>query len=140
MLCDVDYFKRYNDTYGHQEGDKCLKLVAKALEQGIRRTDFVARYGGEEFVIVLPNTEISMVHTVLERIQQQIASLEIAHKTSDVSDYVTLSFGVVTVDKLKNLSAKAMIEWADHALYQAKQLGRNRVSTTIFPKDILPEG
>ncbi len=135
VLCDVDYFKRYNDTYGHQEGDKCLRLVAKTLEQGVRRSDFVARYGGEEFVIVLPNTETSMAYGILERVQKQIANLEIAHTASEVSDYVTLSFGLVTVDNLKGISAKAIIEWADHALYQAKKLGRNRVSATIFPQD-----
>ncbi|MEA5466754.1 CHASE2 domain-containing protein [Leptothoe sp. PORK10 BA2] len=140
VLCDVDYFKRYNDTYGHQAGDKCLQSIAKALEQGVRHSDFVARYGGEEFVIVLPNTEISMVYTVLERIQNQITKLEIAHKASDVSDHVTLSFGVVTVGSLKGMSAisaKAVIEWADHALYQAKELGRNQISATIFPHDVL---
>lgn len=135
VLCDVDYFKRYNDTYGHQAGDNCLKLVARSLQQGVRRTDFVARYGGEEFVIVLPNTEITIVYGILERMQKQIASLKIAHKTSDVSDYVTLSFGVVTVDSLKGVAAKAVIEWADHALYQAKKLGRNQIAATIFPKD-----
>ena len=133
VLCDVDYFKRYNDTYGHQEGDKCLQLVAKALQQGVRRSDFVARYGGEEFVIVLPSTEISMAHTILGRIQQQISNLKIAHNASDVSDYVTLSFGVVAMDSLKEISAKVLIEWADHALYQAKKLGRNQVATTFLP-------
>lgn len=133
VLCDVDYFKRYNDTYGHQEGDKCLKLVAKTLQQGMRRSDFVARYGGEEFVVVLPNTEISMAYTILERIQQQIASLKIAHTASEVSDYVTLSFGAVAVENLQEIPAKTVIEWADHALYQAKNLGRNQIATTVFP-------
>ncbi|MEM7794196.1 MAG: diguanylate cyclase, partial [Cyanobacteria bacterium P01_C01_bin.118] len=133
VLCDVDYFKRYNDTYGHQEGDKCLKLIAKTLQQEVRRNDFVARYGGEEFVIILPNTEISTACAILKRIQQQIANLEMAHKASEVSDHVTLSFGAVAADNLKEISAKAIIEWADHALYQAKNLGRAQIATTVFP-------
>jgi len=131
VLCDVDYFKRYNDTYGHQAGDRCLILVAKTLKQGVRRSDFVARYGGEEFAIVLPNTEFSMAHEILERIQQQISSLEIAHKASDVSNHVTLSFGIVALGDLKNTTPKSLIEQADRALYQAKDQGRNQIATAI---------
>ncbi|NEQ48977.1 MAG: diguanylate cyclase [Leptolyngbya sp. SIO3F4] len=132
VLCDVDYFKRYNDTYGHQAGDKCLILVAKTLKQAVRRSDFVARYGGEEFVIVLPNTELSVACEILERVQMQIATLEIAHKASDVSDYVTLSFGLVTLDNPKNTSSKVMLEKADEALYQSKRKGRNQLTSTVF--------
>ncbi len=133
VLCDVDYFKRYNDTYGHQKGDTCLISVAKTLQQGVRRSDFVARYGGEEFVIVLPNTEISVAHEILQGIQARLASLEIAHRASDVSDYVTLSFGIIALDSLKGVTPKVLIEQADKALYRAKHQGRNRISSLEDP-------
>lgn len=129
VLCDVDYFKRYNDTYGHQEGDTCLISVAKTLQQGVRRSDFVARYGGEEFVIVLPNTEISVAYEILNGIQAKLASLEIAHRASDVNDYVTLSFGIIALDSLRGATPKVLIEQADKALYRAKHQGRNRISS-----------
>ncbi|MEO0433783.1 MAG: CHASE2 domain-containing protein [Cyanobacteria bacterium J06656_5] len=129
VICDVDYFKRYNDTYGHQEGDTCLISVAKTLQQSVRRSDFVARYGGEEFVIVLPNTEISVAHEILQGIQAKLASLEIVHQASDVSDYVTLSFGMIALDSLRDVTPKVLIEQADKALYRAKHQGRNRISS-----------
>lgn len=129
VICDVDYFKRYNDTYGHQEGDKCLISVAKTLQQGVRRNDFVARYGGEEFVIVLPNAELSMAYEVLGNIQQQISKLNIPHVASDVSSHVTLSFGVISLSDLKEATSKSLVEQADKALYQAKRQGRNQIAT-----------
>ncbi|MEM9803804.1 MAG: CHASE2 domain-containing protein [Cyanobacteria bacterium P01_D01_bin.56] len=131
VLCDVDYFKRYNDTYGHQEGDRCLISVAKTLQQGIRHSDFVARYGGEEFVIVLPNTELAIACEVLVRIQKQIAKLKIPHVASDVSDHVTLSFGVIAPSNLQNATSKSLVEQADKALYQAKNKGRNQIASGI---------
>ncbi|MEO0396697.1 MAG: diguanylate cyclase, partial [Cyanobacteria bacterium P01_A01_bin.137] len=100
----------------------------KTLQQGVRRSDFVARYGGEEFVIVLPNTEISVTHEILKGIQAKLASLEIAHRASDVSDYVTLSFGIIALDSLRGVTPKVLIEQADKALYRAKHQGRNRIS------------
>ncbi|MEO0869985.1 MAG: CHASE2 domain-containing protein, partial [Cyanobacteria bacterium J06642_11] len=113
VLCDVDYFKRYNDTYGHQEGDKCLISVAKTLKQGVRPSDFVARYGGEEFVIVLPNTELSIAYDILSNVRKQIAKLKIPHVASDVSDYVTLSFGVIAPTHLQTATCKSLVEQAD---------------------------
>ncbi|MEM6252075.1 MAG: CHASE2 domain-containing protein [Cyanobacteria bacterium P01_D01_bin.156] len=128
VLCDVDYFKRYNDTYGHQEGDRCLISVAKTLQQGVRHSDFVARYGGEEFVIVLPNTELPVAFEVLGNIQRQVAKLKIPHVASDVSDYVTLSFGVIAPKSLREATSKSLVEQADKALYQAKNKGRNQIA------------
>lgn len=135
VLCDVDYFKRYNDTYGHQEGDRCLISVAKTLQQGIRHSDFVARYGGEEFVIVLPNTELSIACEVLVRIQKQIAKLKVPHVASDVSDYVTLSFGVIAPSNLQNATSKSLVEQADKALYQAKNRGRNQIRANAYSSE-----
>ena len=133
VLCDVDYFKRYNDTYGHQAGDRCLVSVAKILAMGVRRHDFVARYGGEEFVIVLPDSKLAMVCEMLRDIQKQMIDLEIPHKTSDVSPYVTLSFGIVFLKYLKGFSAREIIECADQALYRAKRKGRNQIVSAVLP-------
>ena len=126
ILCDVDYFKPYNDLYGHPAGDGCLQKVAAAMGKGVRRGDLVARYGGEEFVLVLPRTDAQTALRIAERVQGQVQGLEIPHQGSQVSPYVTLSCGVADRPSGVMLSPASLIKAADQALYQAKQAGRNR--------------
>jgi two-component system, cell cycle response regulator len=127
ILCDVDYFKRYNDFYGHQAGDYCLIQVAQAIAHAIKRpADLVARYGGEEFVILLPNTESTGAIEVAELIQQRIKTLALVHAESEVSTQVTLSLGITTLIPQTETTALSVLTEADQALYQAKQMGRNQ--------------
>ncbi|MGG6294281.1 diguanylate cyclase domain-containing protein [Leptolyngbya sp. AN02str] len=127
ILCDVDHFKAYNDTYGHQAGDVCLIRIAQTISKTVARpADLLARYGGEEFVIVLPNTSTTGAVHVVEKIQQAMRSLSILHASSPIQPYVTLSLGVATTLPNSNLSPQLLIEVADHALYQAKSQGRDR--------------
>jgi adenylate cyclase len=126
ILCDVDHFKLYNDTYGHLAGDACLQQVAKALGHAVRSNDLVARYGGEEFVIVLPNTNNETALQIADRINSQVRDLHIAHAKSSASDRVTLSCGVATTIPNFTSSSPSLIATADEALYEAKQQGRNR--------------
>jgi adenylate cyclase len=127
ILCDVDFFKPYNDTYGHQAGDRCLQKVAQAMTQAVRSNDLVARYGGEEFVVILPNTDGKTAVKVAQNICNQIQKLEIPHSKSKVSEYVTLSCGVACMIPHEYSSPVSLIEDADKALYQAKEKGRNQV-------------
>lgn len=129
VMCDVDYFKQYNDLYNHLAGDLCLKHIAKALENIFHRAgDLVARYGGEEFVIILPNTDSDTALQMAKTLCEKIEALNIPHSNSSVSKYVTLSAGVATwADGETQLSAQSLIEASDQALYQAKHNGRNRV-------------
>ncbi|MBE9167388.1 diguanylate cyclase [Pleurocapsales cyanobacterium LEGE 06147] len=128
LLCDVDFFKRYNDTYGHQAGDSCLRIVAQTISRTAKRaSDLVARYGGEEFTVILPNTNLSGAIKIAEAIQQQIENLQILHPQSDVSEFVTVSIGVVSQVPTLNDSVENLIAKADRALYLAKAQGRNRV-------------
>ena len=132
ILCDVDYFKVYNDTYGHLAGDFCLKQIADTLRQGLRRpADLVARYGGEEFAVILPNTEARGAVLIAEAIRKGVRGLEIAHAESPVSQYVTLSLGVASAVPLPNAPPTQLIAAADEALYQAKAEGRDRVVITL---------
>jgi len=127
ILIDIDYFKRYNDRYGHQGGDDCLVRVAQAIAQVPQRpTDLVARYGGEEFVVILSNTDMQGALKVARAIQEAIASLAIIHENSDVSDYVTLSMGFVSLIPTLDLSPEVLISYADKSLYLAKEKGRNQ--------------
>lgn len=127
ILCDVDYFKRYNDTYGHVLGDRCLTRVASILQQSIRRpADMVARYGGEEFVILLPNTTCEGAIAVVKTIQAGFHAAALPHRMSLVSDQVTLSFGVAChIPQAQDIS-RSLLQRADIALYEAKQNGRNQ--------------
>jgi len=126
ILCDVDHFKLYNDTYGHLSGDFCLQEVAKAISNALKRpADVVARYGGEEFAIILPNTTIEGAIHVAELIQQNIQQLNILHSTSTVSKYVTISQGISCVIPHQNLTPHHLIDVTDEALYAAKAKGRN---------------
>ncbi|MEB3280021.1 MAG: PAS domain S-box protein [Lyngbya sp.] len=133
ILCDIDYFKRYNDTYGHPAGDQCLFNVAQTLQQAIRRpADFVARYGGEEFAIILPNTDVKGTIHVVKNIQNQLQTLNIPHANSLVDNKITVSLGIAcTYPRLKS-SVQALIDTADRALYQTKQSGRNNYSIEIL--------
>lgn len=128
ILCDVDYFKPYNDYYGHQEGDACLQRIAQAMEQSVRRpADLVARYGGEEFAVVLPNTDSEGAITVAKSIQQTIQMLQLPHARSQVSPYITLSLGISSLVPQPENSIGRLISLADEALYEAKQRGRDRI-------------
>jgi len=128
ILCDIDFFKQYNDSYGHQEGDKCLRRVAGAIKKASSRSaDLVARYGGEEFAVILPNTSEEQAVKMAQKIQSEVKALEIRHKRSSVSEYVTISLGVVAMVPDRNTTMSALIEDADKALYDAKNEGRNRV-------------
>lgn len=126
LLCDVDCFKAYNDYYGHQAGDACLRQVAQTIHRTLRRSaDLVARYGGEEFAIVLPRTDTARAVLVAERIQAAIGDLKIPHQQSRVSSYLSLSLGIWS-DIAQHHSPDAAIMAADAALYAAKAAGRNR--------------
>lgn len=128
ILCDVDYFKQYNDTYGHQAGDECLQHIAKAIAATARRPpDLAARYGGEEFAMLLPNTSLEGAMAVAQKIQAQIKSLQLPHSTSEVSPYVTVSFGVTSIIPTESQNPEFILAQADHALYQAKKEGRDRI-------------
>jgi diguanylate cyclase (GGDEF)-like protein len=130
ILIDVDYFKRYNDFYGHQVGDDCLIKIARLIDHCIKRpTDLAARYGGEEFAVILPNTPLKGATQLAELIQEQVRQLRLFHSASPVSDYVTLSIGVCSLIPQPNTSARRLIVATDKALYQAKEQGRNRTMT-----------
>ena len=133
IMCDIDYFKLYNDTYGHQAGDECLRQVAAVIQHSVKRAaDLVARYGGEEFVVVLPNTDIEGATCVAEMIAQQVRALQIVHAKSAVSEYVTLSLGVACCIPAPKSDPGVLIALADESLYQAKASGRDRVSVATF--------
>jgi diguanylate cyclase (GGDEF)-like protein len=128
VLVDIDCFKDYNDRYGHQAGDECLRAVAVSLSQCARRPlDFVARYGGEEFAVVLYEASREYVAEVLTRIQRSIAELNIPHEASRVASRLTVSIGAAFVLPGPNRTHDGLIQLADEALYSAKEQGRNRV-------------
>ena len=130
ILCDIDYFKAYNDRYGHLEGDKCLRNIAAVLSEYARRGgDMAARYGGEEFAIILPNTSKENAAILAEQIHLAIGELAMEHKGSKVSNIITASFGVATIIPDREIRSTVLVSLADKALYQAKQNGRNQVVT-----------
>lgn len=137
ILLDVDYFKLYNDTYGHPTGDRCLIAVAQGLKHTVQRpVDLVARYGGEEFVVILPHTDLGGAIAVAQKIQEAIRELAILHEASKVSNQVTVSLGVATMIPDGDTSSDVLIAMADQALYQAKQRGRNGF---MVAQEVLPE-
>ncbi|MTJ52913.1 diguanylate cyclase [Anabaena sp. UHCC 0253] len=126
IMCDIDYFKLYNDFYGHQAGDECLYQVAQAISQTCKRsTDLVARYGGEELVILLPNTDLEGAVYVAKQIQNQISNMAIPHQCSLVNTCITMSMGVTSMIPNNDNSPVSIIAAADKALYTAKAQGRN---------------
>jgi diguanylate cyclase (GGDEF)-like protein/PAS domain S-box-containing protein len=128
LLIDIDFFKQYNDFYGHIVGDDCLKQVAETLSNtATRARDFFARYGGEEFVMVLPETDAEAAQKIAERCQKFIFKLQIPHQQSDVSQLLTISIGTGTLVPTHSHDLRDFIDTVDRALYQAKQQGRNRV-------------
>jgi diguanylate cyclase (GGDEF)-like protein/PAS domain S-box-containing protein len=127
ILCDIDHFKLYNDTYGHPAGDRCLIEVAQAISKIIKRpTDLVARYGGEEFVLVLPQTPLAGAIHLAQQIRLQVQSLKIPHLRSSVDLYVTISLGVSCCIPQPNFGFEVLVAAADQSLYQAKERGRNQ--------------
>jgi diguanylate cyclase (GGDEF)-like protein len=129
MMMDIDFFKRYNDTYGHIEGDKCLKIVAQTLSQSIARVaDYVARYGGEEFIAVLPNTDELGARVIADNMLDNIRNCNIPHEASAVANHVTVSIGVTSGKVMPTHHADDFVKKADEMLYKSKQGGRNRYS------------
>lgn len=127
LMVDIDNFKNYNDTYGHQAGDDCLKKVANTISETVYRPgDLAARYGGEEFVVILPDTDREGIYEVSERIRQAIENLNIEHSDSSVADHVTVSVGAAVSEVEENDDGERIVKLADDALYQAKENGRNQ--------------
>ena len=133
ILCDVDYFKAYNDNYGHPAGDKCLQEVAQVLIESVRRpADFVARYGGEEFAILLPNTDLDGAVQIAKIITQNLSEKKIPHAQSSTSDLVTLSYGIASYIPHYQKDPYILVQDADRALYEAKRGGRNQHYAQAF--------
>lgn len=127
IMLDVDFFKRYNDHYGHQQGDFCLQEIARSLSfVSARPTDLAARYGGEEFVLLFPQTDNLAARHLAERIINKVRDLQMPHETSDCASVVTVSAGIATVIPGPDVDREALMQAADQALYSAKAQGRNR--------------
>jgi len=128
IMLDVDHFKLYNDTYGHTEGDRALKMIADSIKHVPRReSDIVARYGGEEFVIFLPETELQGAITVSEAILSSITDQQLSHRSSPTASYVTASIGIATINTTMNEQLESLVKRADKNLYRAKDNGRNQL-------------
>lgn len=133
IIADIDLFKSYNDRHGHQAGDECLKLVAKVLEDSLKRPgDLLARYGGEEFVALLPDTNVEGARQLAETMRSNIAELGIDHAQSSFG-YLTLSFGLATMVPERSQKREQLVAAADHALYVSKQQGRNQLQIAQPP-------
>jgi diguanylate cyclase (GGDEF)-like protein len=138
ILGDVDYFKLYNDTYGHQSGDDCLVHIAQTMSALVKRSsDLAVRYGGEEFAVILPNTNSQGAMQIAETIRNKIKDLKIPHVLSEVSPYVTMSLGVAAIIPHQKLSPEYLIASADAALYEAKEQGRDRVIVKISERALI---
>lgn len=132
ILIDIDFFKLYNDNYGHLAGDECLARVANCLKETVHRPgDFVARYGGEEFVVILPETDEKGAMVIAENLRLAVEKMNLEHKMSKVSNHVTISLGVATILPSKLITQETLIDSADKALYTSKEKGRNRASIVI---------
>lgn len=137
IMIDIDHFKRYNDHYGHMEGDTCLQKVALALQGGISRaSDLLARYGGEEFVAVLPNTDLRGAEEIAANLHACIAELGIPHAASPVSSKLTISIGIASQVPVQGALPTSILTMADAALYQAKQSGRNQTAISETTGDL----
>jgi len=127
MMLDIDYFKKYNDTYGHSEGDTCLREVAQAISKTLfRPDDFVVRYGGEEFCVILPFTDDGGARYMADNILNSVRGLNITHEQNEAASHVTISIGLTTVSGEHPMDGEDFIKRADQALYLSKQNGRNR--------------
>jgi diguanylate cyclase (GGDEF)-like protein len=129
LICDIDFFKNFNDTYGHLAGDDCIRSVAYTIQNHCRRiSDITARYGGEEFGVILPNTSSNEAISIAESIRQGVEQAKIPHRTSTIKDIVTLSIGLASIIPDHHTTPSAIIALADKALYESKHSGRNRVT------------
>ncbi len=136
ILIDIDFFKKYNDHYGHATGDDCLRKIAGVLKKSVRRPfDLAARYGGEEFAVILPETDGSGALYVAESIQQAVAEAKIPHAASGICPYVSVSMGVMSTKITASILPEHLIRQADTALYRAKQQGRNQICCQERNKD-----
>jgi len=136
MIMDVDFFKRYNDTYGHSEGDACLKAVAETIAGCLSRTDdFAVRYGGEEFVVVLPNTDETGARVIANKILEAIRARNIPHEKNDAAECVTISIGLTMGYIEYGHTGEDYIRRADAALYQSKKNGRNQYTYINFKEE-----
>jgi len=133
LMLDIDYFKKYNDTYGHSQGDLCLKHVAETIVNTLSRTeDFAARYGGEEFTVVLPNASAKGAQMIAEKIMENVQALNIPHEKNEAASYVTVSIGITTGYVQHGQDSNAYLKCADEALYMSKNNGRNRYTYIDF--------
>jgi diguanylate cyclase (GGDEF)-like protein len=131
LFCDIDYFKRFNDAYGHQAGDECLVRVAQAMEETLNRpADLVARYGGEEFIALLVDTDVEGSRMLAERMRARIEELRVENRDSSVGPFLTVSLGIATCVPNPTLRPEDLMDLADRALYAAKAGGRNRVASS----------
>ncbi|RMG55464.1 MAG: GGDEF domain-containing protein [Gammaproteobacteria bacterium] len=130
LLIDIDFFKRYNDHYGHPAGDRCLKRIAGLIAQAAQRPgDLAARIGGEEFVLLLPETDLEAARDLAEALRDRVEQEAIPHRESPIDHHVTISIGVASLIPGGNVPPSELVHGADHALYEAKRAGRNLVAT-----------
>lgn len=133
VMIDIDFFKQFNDTYGHPAGDRCITMVAAALTRAVKRaSDLPARYGGEEFACILPGADPAGAALVAQEIGQHVQSLNIPHEQSQISPFITVSIGVASARCLPDMSPDLWIQQADLQLYKSKQEGRNRTTSIQF--------
>jgi two-component system chemotaxis response regulator CheY len=130
VMCDIDFFKLYNDNYGHIAGDQVLQAVAETIVKECRSGDQVYRYGGEEFLIIMPEQTIETATVGAQRINRAVQRLNIPHPANTLSGIITLSLGVAVLGSMGERSVDALLNAADAALYRAKELGRNRVENS----------
>ena len=133
VMMDIDYFKRYNDTYGHPAGDQVLRETAKVLLSSVRSKDLVIRYGGEEFLVLLNEVQAQTAEAVCQRIHEQLRKRAIPHAASEASEYITLSMGLCHQASPNIAPLEKLIEYADECLYQSKEAGRNRATIKALP-------
>ena len=134
MMIDIDFFKQYNDFYGHLEGDNCLQMVAELLQYGLKRsTDLLARFGGEEFIVLLPQSDSAEVLVMAEHLRATVEVARIEHAAAGKPGVVTISIGCCSVQPQAGHSSRELIHRADKALYQAKHQGRNKVVAEFLP-------
>lgn len=139
IMIDIDFFKPYNDNYGHGKGDECLQQVAKALSDEITRpSDLLARYGGEEFVVILPETDVKGVTAVAEKLRHAINDLKLTHEHSAVADHITISLGCLAEKVTRSTHVNPLLKRVDDALYEAKKRGRNQLVVAKDPPTLHP--